>query len=627
MALLKRAAGAGLALGLAAGVLVGVHFLARFVRPHHGLRPNFVGPFAGTRASAIGPQHGMGASAEGLRHAMAAEFLAARFQPRSVVIDRIVDGSPVFGPAAAPPAREVARQSPRPCEELADLEFKVARHRTGPVPLLPGLVRVQSGPVPCRRCDAPAGASICPASAPPKSEPSTAPPNSNAVPFAELTTDLAAPAGLDSTTPPRPLPQAIQAVPLPIGSRDQVEADQASRLPGPPISTLAPGTAPPRRSAEGKSPGRRIIDKELPDSSTEERDLWHETLKDLPPNELRELLQLRKEIGRSPWPTSEPAPAPSQPSLLVPDPRALEPDLLPDPAGDAVATPDSSDPHAVVRQSLAAIRQARLVVVNNIANANTPGYKREIPCFESKTEPTAATGPQAYRHASLASAGGKKCRSGCCLSPVSLDTKQGELRQTEEALDLAIIGPGFFQIQDPSDPLGTCYTRHGRFQIDGDGRLIIRLQNKAWPLSPNVKIPAGATQITIEANGTVRVLEPPALEPRQVGRIVLARFADARNLAGAGGIIYRQGEAVQAPAVGPPDSEGRGKLQQAFLEESNVDVKEEIAELAHLAQEQQMLERVAAILQIDLPETSGHPGDLPRYAPGLFSPAAREERR
>ena len=154
-----------------------------------------------------------------------------------------------------------------------------------------------------------------------------------------------------------------------------------------PKAGTAPSAPVPSGPRAPDSKGRRLIDKELPNSSAEERDLWHETTRDLPLNDLRELLRLRAQIGRlsPPWsdihhsPNQQTAPAPSSPMTgNGPFPSAPS-----DGTGPATAEPD---PGRVLSATMAAIAQARQVLLNNIANAQTNGYKRRLVSFESAAD-------------------------------------------------------------------------------------------------------------------------------------------------------------------------------------------------------------------------------------------------
>ena len=178
---------------------------------------------------------------------------------------------------------------------------------------------------------------------------------SEEAPHAFRQTGGVGPAGRGS--PPRlmPLPPSTNAVPLPPAGGDWP-------LPADPPQRDLPAREPaPSDSRQPASTGRRIIDKELPDSTAEERDLWHETMKDLPPNDLRELLRLRAQLGRLSAPFLESRRTPIRPPLLLPGTQAIDASPRQPVPNDGAASPAGEpDPERVLSESLAALQKVRM---------------------------------------------------------------------------------------------------------------------------------------------------------------------------------------------------------------------------------------------------------------------------
>ena len=392
--------------------------------------------------------------------------------------------------------------------------------------------------------------------------------------------------------PPRlmPSPPSTNAVPLPPAGGDWP-------LPDPRQRDLPAREPVPPDSRQSPSSGRRIIDKELPDSSTEERDLWHETMKDLPPNDLRELLRLRAQLGRLSPPFLELHPTPSRKPFLSLKPQTAEAGPLYSPPNDGAASPgDDPDLERILSESLAALKRARLVLLENIANARTNGYKRRLISFESAGE-----GPKPARStASVPRPQGREATVGCGarLGSLVFDRTPGKLRRTDRSLDLAIDGEGFFQLTGPKGERDG-YTRCGRFTTDAAGRIALRTSRGDWLLQPSLTIPPGTTEIEIGTDGVVRLWDGSDQSMTQVGTIQTASFRSQDCLESLDGTIFTVPAAMTAATVcGAPGVNGHGRLRAGYLEESNVDLKQEFEELTRLAEQAQMLRQAARLIHV-----------------------------
>lgn len=212
-------------------------------------------------------------------------------------------------------------------------------------------------------------------------------------------------------------------------------------------------------------------------------------------------------------------------------------------------------------------------ISNNIANVNSTGYKKSRAEFQDLLY-------QNLRLVGTLSPNGNQIPTG---SQLGLGTKlgsvakiytQGDFIQTQNQLDLAITGKGFFQIALPDGTIA--YTRAGSFKMNNTGQVVTA---DGLPLEPAITIPQDALQISIDQNGSVAVTQPGAVAPTVLGTIQLATFQNQAGLQAIGNNAFQQTDASGAPTVGNPNSDDRGKTQQGFLEMSNVSVVEEMVNL------------------------------------------------
>ena len=152
--------------------------------------------------------------------------------------------------------------------------------------------------------------------------------------------------------------------------------------------------------------------------------------------------------------------------------------------------------------------------------------------------------------------------------------EQGSLQQTNNALDIAVTGRGFFQITMPDGTLA--YTLDGSFHMDGQGNVVTA---NGYSLSPAITIPANSQSVTIGADGTVTVTTAGSSTPTQVGQIQLADFLNPAGLQPRGDNLLIESVASGAPQVGTPGTNGLGVTQQGSLETSNVNVVEELVSM------------------------------------------------
>jgi len=153
-------------------------------------------------------------------------------------------------------------------------------------------------------------------------------------------------------------------------------------------------------------------------------------------------------------------------------------------------------------------------------------------------------------------------------------TTQGSMTRTDNNLDLAIDGRGFFQVTMPSGELA--YTRAGNLATNDQGQLVTE---EGYLVEPAITIPQGVTSVSISASGQVQVSQAGQTAPQVVGQIELATFLNEAGLEAIGGNLLKESGASGAATTGVPGSEGIGKLLQGYTEASNVDPVSEITAL------------------------------------------------
>lgn len=213
------------------------------------------------------------------------------------------------------------------------------------------------------------------------------------------------------------------------------------------------------------------------------------------------------------------------------------------------------------------------VISNNLANVNTPGFKKSRADFQDLLYQTLRT-PGAPSSEGNQIPTGIQVGLGVRPAAVQKIFTQGDFISTGNNLDLVIEGDGFFQVTRPDGTIA--YTRSGAFKLDQDGRIV---NSDGLPLEPAITIPADTTNITVGTEGAVTVTQSSSTTPVQVGTIELARFINQAGLLAIGRNLFTVTDASGDPITGAPGGEGRGTLTQGFIENSNVNVVEELANL------------------------------------------------
>ena len=229
---------------------------------------------------------------------------------------------------------------------------------------------------------------------------------------------------------------------------------------------------------------------------------------------------------------------------------------------------------AIAATGMAAQQLNVEVIANNIANINTTGFKRSQAEFTDLLY-------QAERLQGVANRGGQNpvpegAQVGLGVRSAAIRKLhiQGSLTKTSNRLDLALTGRGWFQVTGPSGE--TLYTRAGSFNKSATGQLVTI---DGYLVQPEITIPQNAVDVIINETGQVfaRISGQAALQ--ELGQLSLANFANDSGLNPLGSNLYKETSASGTAVAGVPGDPGFAKVNQGYLENSNVDPVKEITEL------------------------------------------------
>ena len=211
-------------------------------------------------------------------------------------------------------------------------------------------------------------------------------------------------------------------------------------------------------------------------------------------------------------------------------------------------------------------------ISNNLANVNTSGFKGNLAHFQdliyqTLQAPGSPIGPSIVPV-------GQDVGLGSKVGSSEKEFTQGSLVQTSNPLDVAVQGDGFFQVTLPDGT--TAYTRDGSFKLDPNGTVTT---SDGYFLQPQITVPQNATQLQIGSDGTVTAQVPGSTTPQNLGQLTLARFVNNAGLAPQGSNLFLQTAASGPPIVTQPGLNGAGTLQDQYLENSNVQIVNEIVNM------------------------------------------------
>ena len=220
-------------------------------------------------------------------------------------------------------------------------------------------------------------------------------------------------------------------------------------------------------------------------------------------------------------------------------------------------------------------QQTRVEVIsNNLANMSTTGYNARRAEFADLHY------QQATRPGSINATDGTVLPTGVQLglgvrpTAVSMSVMQGTSVATGGDLDLAIEGPGYFEVTLPSGVSG--YTRDGGLKRSPDGLIVT---SDGYAVVPDITIPEDARSISINSEGEVFAYFNDQIQPQQLGQFTLSSFPNTKGLEAIGSNLFLESPASGAPFTATPGTDGLGNVRQGYLEESSVDPVREITEL------------------------------------------------
>ena len=213
------------------------------------------------------------------------------------------------------------------------------------------------------------------------------------------------------------------------------------------------------------------------------------------------------------------------------------------------------------------------IIANNLANVNTTGFKKSRGNFQDLMYRTVQA-PGTSVASGFENPTGLQIGQGTRTVSTQRMFSQGQYKNTQNPLDIAIEGRGFFQIQTPQGE--SVFSRSGAFKTDSQGQLVT---SDGYLLDPPITIPQDAVSISIGEDGTVSVQQAGQTEATEVGTIQITSFINPAGLEAIGRGYYRQSNASGQPIQGQPGTEGMGTLAQGFLETSNVKVVEEMIDM------------------------------------------------
>ena len=214
------------------------------------------------------------------------------------------------------------------------------------------------------------------------------------------------------------------------------------------------------------------------------------------------------------------------------------------------------------------------VISENIANMTTTGFKRQRPEFKDLIYQNIVRPGATSSDSGTTIPSGLQLGLGVRAGSVYRIHEQGSLKITENPLDLALNGDGFFQIELPNGE--TAYTRDGIFQVNQDGEIVT---TQGFPLIPGFTVPADTIDISISNEGQVQVKLQGQVAMQDLGQIQLANFINPAGLEAIGDNLLLETEASGTAVVGNPAEDNFASIRQGAVENSNVNVVEEITNL------------------------------------------------
>lgn len=226
----------------------------------------------------------------------------------------------------------------------------------------------------------------------------------------------------------------------------------------------------------------------------------------------------------------------------------------------------------IATTGMAAQQMSIEVISNNLANVSTTAFKKSSAEFHELLYQTFR--PAGAPRTSGVLPVGIQVGLGVQTMSAHKTFRQGNFEQTQNDFDIAVEGEGFFQVTLPDGNTG--FTRSGKFELNNEGAVV---NSEGLPLLPAISVPNGMTHISISPEGVVSGIAAGATIDTVLGTMELARFANPAGLESLGKNLFQVTSASGGPLTGVPGKEGFGKLQQGFLESSNVNIAEEMVKM------------------------------------------------
>lgn len=212
-------------------------------------------------------------------------------------------------------------------------------------------------------------------------------------------------------------------------------------------------------------------------------------------------------------------------------------------------------------------------IANNLANVNTTGFKKGRAIFEDLIyQNIRQAGAQSTQNTQIPT--GINLGTGVHMVATEKLFAQGDMQNTQNALDVAIQGVGFMTVVMPDGTLA--YTRDGNLKLNNQGQIVT---SNGYLIQPTLSIPAETQNITIGNDGTVSVTVAGNTAPSVLGNIQLTSFINPAGLQPIGQNLFTETQASGNPVTDNPGSSGLGTLLQGNLEASNVNVVEELVNM------------------------------------------------
>ena len=227
----------------------------------------------------------------------------------------------------------------------------------------------------------------------------------------------------------------------------------------------------------------------------------------------------------------------------------------------------------VAKTGLSAQDMNLTTISNNLANVSTTGFKRDRAEFQDllyqiRRQP----GAQSTQDNQLPS--GLQLGTGVRIVGTQKNFTEGSLQTTDQPLDMAINGDGFFQVTMPDGTIN--YTRDGTFHLDSNGQIVTA---NGFALEPAIVVPNNAQTFTVGRDGTVSITVAGNPAAQVIGNLQTADFINPAGLQAVGNNLFLETAASGAPQVGTPGLNGFGTTLQNTLETSNVSTVEEMVNM------------------------------------------------